>query len=66
MASWCTDLQQGQVRENVYPGIDLVFYGTGREIEYDLVVHPGADPNRIRFSIKGQTSATLEDNGAWL
>jgi Beta-propeller repeat len=50
--------------ENVYPGIDLVFYGTGREIEYDLVVHPGADPNRIRFSIKGQTSSTLEDSGA--
>ncbi|HEY6337262.1 MAG TPA: SBBP repeat-containing protein [Candidatus Sulfotelmatobacter sp.] len=50
--------------ENVYPGIDLVFYGTGREVEYDLVVHPWADPNRIELSIDGETSATIEKDGA--
>ena len=29
---------------SLYPGIDLVFYGNNRELEYDLVVSPGADP----------------------
>ncbi|MCU1317208.1 MAG: putative secreted protein [Candidatus Acidoferrum typicum] len=50
--------------KDVYPGIDLVFYGTGRELEYDLLVHPGADPNRIRFSIDGETSAKIGKSGA--
>jgi hypothetical protein len=35
--------------EDVYPGIDLVYYGNARELEYDFVVEPGADPNLIRF-----------------
>ena len=34
----------------VYPGIDLVLYGTdGNQLEYDLIVHPGADPSQIRI-----------------
>lgn len=54
----------GKIRyENVYSGIDLVFYGNGRELEYDFVVHPGVDPNQIEFSIKGETSANLEESG---
>jgi hypothetical protein len=28
----------------VYPGIDLVYYGKGGQLEYDLVVAAGADP----------------------
>jgi hypothetical protein len=34
---------------DVYPGIDVVFYGRDdkREIEYDFVVKPGADPSQI-------------------
>jgi hypothetical protein len=31
----------------VYPGIDLVFYSNDRQLEYDWVVAPGADPNQI-------------------
>ena len=30
--------------EDVYPGVDLVYYGNQRQLEYDLVVGPGADP----------------------
>jgi uncharacterized protein (TIGR03437 family) len=37
----------------VYPGIDLVFYGNQRQLEYDFVVAPGADPNRIAWRIDG-------------
>jgi hypothetical protein len=41
----------GRVRyQAVYPGIDLVYYGNQRQLEYDLVVAPGADPSRIQLS----------------
>jgi hypothetical protein len=37
----------------VYPGIDLVYYGRGNRLEYDLMVAPGADPSRIAFQFDG-------------
>ena len=37
----------------VYPGVDLVFYGNQRQLEYDFVVSPGADPSRIAWRIDG-------------
>jgi len=37
----------------VFPGVDLVFYGKQRELEYDFVVAPGADPGRIAWRIEG-------------
>src|SRR5580658_2689458 len=37
----------------IYPGIDLVFYGNQRQLEYDFVVAPGADPSRIVWQIAG-------------
>ena len=39
--------------DQVYPGIDLVFYGNPQQLEYDLVVAPGADPGQIRLSFEG-------------
>ena len=36
---------------NVYPGIDVVYYGNPRELEFDFVVSPGADPRRIRLTL---------------
>lgn len=41
----------------LYPGIDLVFYGRGREIEYDLIVAPGADPALIRMEFACQSGS---------
>src|SRR5271170_8174765 len=37
----------------VYPGIDLVYYGNHRQLEYDFVLAPGADPNSIRLHLSG-------------
>src|SRR5437867_3283792 len=37
----------------VYPGIDLVYYGNQRQLEYDFVVAPGADPERIVLGFRG-------------
>ncbi len=39
--------------QEMYPGIDLLYYGNGRQLEYDLIVAPGADPDVIRLSIEG-------------
>jgi uncharacterized protein (TIGR03437 family) len=38
---------------DVWPGIDVVFYGSAGQLEYDLVVAPGADPRRIRLQFEG-------------
>lgn len=32
--------------KDLYPGIDLVYYGNQGQLEYDLIVAPGADPHR--------------------
>ncbi|HLW79513.1 MAG TPA: choice-of-anchor D domain-containing protein [Terriglobia bacterium] len=37
----------------VYPGINLLYYGNQRQLEYDFVVGTGADPRAIRFEVDG-------------
>jgi len=39
--------------EGLYPGIDAVFYGDQRELEYDFTVAPGVDPKRIVMEFSG-------------
>ena len=41
--------------QNVYPGIDLVYYGSQGQLEYDFVVAPGADPGAITLEVAGQS-----------
>jgi hypothetical protein len=36
---------------DVYPGVDLVYYPNRRQLEYDFVVQPGADPRSIQLAI---------------
>jgi hypothetical protein len=38
---------------DVYPGIDLVYYGSDGELEYDFIVRAGADPSVIRLRLDG-------------
>src|SRR5215213_2726468 len=52
--------------KEVYPGIDLVYYGNQRELEYDLVVAPGANPKVIRFSVAGADQVRLDQTGRLL
>jgi hypothetical protein len=47
----------------VYPGIDLVYYGDGRKLEYDFVVRPGANPGIIRLAYEGADSMTPDQEG---
>jgi uncharacterized repeat protein (TIGR01451 family) len=37
----------------VYPGVDLVYYGNQKQLEYDFVVKPGADPSTIALAFSG-------------
>jgi hypothetical protein len=41
--------------QNVYPGIDLAYYGHQGQLEYDFMVAPEADPSTIRMSFDGAT-----------
>src|ERR1039458_2173214 len=44
----------GKVKyQGIYPGVDAVFYGNQRQLEYDFVVAPGADPRQISLGLTG-------------
>jgi hypothetical protein len=46
--------------KNVYPGIDQVFYGAGRELEYDFIVSPGANPRAVKFAFGGLQALSID------
>lgn len=48
---------------DVYPGIDLVYYGNQRHLEYDFVVAPGANPDRILLAFDGASKLELDTQG---
>jgi hypothetical protein len=48
---------------DVYPGIDLVFYGNPDALEYDIVAAPGADTSKIKFVIEGGNRTSLDQQG---
>jgi len=50
-------------RRQVYPGIDVVYYGTGNQVEYDFEIAAGADPSRIRMSFTGADQLSLSPAG---
>jgi len=64
-AKWRTGVAQfGRVRyREVYPGIDVVFYGNPRQLEYDWIVAPGADPRAIHMSFRGEKSMRIDAAG---
>ena len=49
--------------EDVYPGVDLVYYDNGRQLEYDFVVAAGADPESIRLRFTGAERLAISDAG---
>jgi len=59
---WCTNIRQySRVRyEDLYPGVDLVYYGNQRQLEYGFVLQPGADPDAVRLRIEGASKLRLD------
>src|SRR2546426_8235950 len=49
--------------QNIYPGIDLAYYGNQGKLEYDLVVAPGADPSQIKLAFEGAIDIRLAESG---
>ena len=62
-AKWRTGIPQfGRVGyENLYPGINLVFYGNQGHLEYDFRVAPGADPSQAELEFNGVQKLELKD-----
>ncbi len=63
-SKWRTNIPIfGKVRyAAVYRGVDLTYYGNQRQLEYDFVVAPGADPRSIAIEFKG-APARLDEDG---
>jgi len=62
---WHTDIANyARVRyREVYPGVDVVYYGAQNRLEYDFVLAPGADPNRIRLEFSGARRLRITRQG---
>jgi hypothetical protein len=54
----------GQVEyRGVYPGVDVVYYGNQRQLEFDFIVAPGASYRAIALSFDGSTSLKIDRAG---
>jgi hypothetical protein len=64
-AKWHTNVPTYQrvTYRQIYPGIDLVYYGSNGRLETDFVVRPGADPNQIRYSFQGAGKTEINEKG---
>ncbi len=62
---WRRDVPQYAKVEyrGVYPGVNLVFYESRRQLEYDWVVAPGADPRVIRVRFEGARRVRIDSAG---
>ena len=67
-ARWRTGVPQfATVRySNVYPGIDLVFYGNQGHLEYDFKVSPGSDPAQAELEFNGVRQLNVKDGALLL
>ena len=64
-SKWIRDVPTfGRLRyRSVYPGIDLIYYGSQGRLEHDFVVAPGADPRQIRMRLSGVDSMDVDAEG---
>jgi hypothetical protein len=51
------------VYRELWPGIDLLYYGTAERMKYEFIVHPGGDPSRIKLAYRGAESVALRSDG---
>ena len=62
---WKTNIPtyKAVVYKDIYKDIDMKFYGNNRQMEYDIIVKPGASPSRIQFLYEGIEDLRVNDNG---
>ncbi len=63
---WRTNVSVfGRVRyQDIYPGIDLTFYGNQSHLEYDFEIAPHANPKAIRLKLAGADHIAVEPDGS--
>jgi len=63
---WKTGIRgYGRIRyRGIYRGIDVTYYGTQHQLEYDFVIAPGATPRAISMAVKGATNLRLDADGS--
>ena len=49
--------------QNVYPGVNLAYHGAQRQLEFDFVVAPGANPEPIGFGFAGSQGMKTDNSG---
>ncbi len=54
-SKWATGLKGGSevFYKELYEGIDFKIYTKNGSLKYDFIVHPGADPNKIKMTYQG-------------
>ncbi len=64
-SKWKTNIPtyQSIVYKDVYKDIDMKFYGNNRQMEYDIIVKPGASPSRVQLAYEGVKDVQVNDNG---
>ena len=64
-SKWRTNVSNYQkvIFEDLYDGIDLIFYANERGLKSDFIVHPRCDPNLISWSYTGIENIFLDNNG---
>jgi hypothetical protein len=64
-ASWYTQIPHfGRViARRIYSGIDVAWYGSQRQLEYDFIVSPGADPKKVRLRLDGASNLRISAAG---
>lgn len=50
-------------QDNAYPGIDVEYYFSGSQLEFDFLVAPGANPSAIRLNMAKSGPANLQPAG---
>ncbi len=62
---WYTEVPNFKeiIYENIYDNIDVCYYFTSKGLKYDLIVHPGGDPNDIRLSYQGGKDLVIDPKG---
>ena len=51
------------VERDVWPGIDLIYYGAGGRLEFNLAITPRAHPGDIRIKLAGARDVGVDHNG---
>ena len=65
---WLRDYKPAQKlrQSEIYPGIEAVYRGKGKDLKYDLVIDPGAQPEHIKMQYKGLQNIALKNGSLHL